>query len=63
MIPSKRSRKRVREYEKDLHKARPLIGDFFARLKQGRVIATRCDKRAKNLLGAIYWAASAIWLN
>ncbi len=63
VISPRRNRKGVREYEKNLHKAHPLTGDFFARLKQGRVIATRCDKRAKNLLGAIYWAALAIWLN
>ncbi|MBD2205932.1 IS5/IS1182 family transposase, partial [Calothrix sp. FACHB-1219] len=28
-----------------------------------RAIATRYDKRATNFLGAIYLAASVIWLN
>ncbi|MEG4169042.1 MULTISPECIES: hypothetical protein [unclassified Microcoleus] len=32
-------------------------------LQQYRAIATRYDKRAANLLGAIYLAASVIWLN
>ncbi|WP_190274454.1 hypothetical protein [Oscillatoria nigro-viridis] len=32
-------------------------------LKQYRAIATRYHKRAANILGAIYLAASVIWLN
>jgi transposase len=39
------------------------IENFFAHLKQYRAIATRYDKRAINFLGAIYLAASVIWLN
>lgn len=39
------------------------IENFFALLKQYRAIATRYDKRAVNFLGAIYLAASVIWLN
>jgi transposase len=44
--------------------------NFFAKLKQYRAMptagyayATRYDKRATNFLGAIYLAASVIWLN
>ena len=37
--------------------------NFFAKLKQFRAIATRYDKTARNFLGAIYLAASVIWLN
>ncbi|HEY9901063.1 MAG TPA: transposase, partial [Candidatus Sericytochromatia bacterium] len=40
-----------------------IIENFFATLKQYRAIATRYDKRAKNFLGAIYLAATVIWLN
>ncbi|MBD2080933.1 IS5/IS1182 family transposase, partial [Leptolyngbya sp. FACHB-17] len=32
-------------------------------LKQYRAIASRYDNRAINFLGAIYLAASVIWLN
>ncbi|MBC6453749.1 MAG: transposase, partial [Hormoscilla sp. SP5CHS1] len=32
-------------------------------LKQYRGIATRYDKTASNFLGAIYLAATVIWLN
>lgn len=63
VIPPRRNRKRLREYDKELYKARHLIENFFAKLKQYRAIATRYDKRTVNFLGAIYLAASIIWLN
>jgi transposase len=63
VIPPRRNRKRLREYDLELYKARHLIENFFAKLKQYRAIATRYDKRARNFLGAIYLAASVIWLN
>lgn len=63
VIPPKSNRTEQREYDKDLYKARHLIENFFAKLKQSRAIATRYDKRATNFLGAIYLAASVIWLN
>jgi transposase len=50
-------------YEKHLYQARHLIENFFARLKQYRALATRYDKRAVNFLGAIYLAATVVWLN
>jgi transposase len=46
-----------------LYKARHLIENFFAKLKQYRGIATRYDKLAVNFLGAIYLAAAVVWLN
>ena len=63
VIPPKRNRTTVREYDKELYKARHLVENFFAKLKQYRAIATRYDKRARNFLGAIYLAAAIIWLN
>jgi len=45
------------------YKARHLIENFFAKLKQYRAIATRYDKRGKNFLGAIDLAAAVVWLN
>ena len=62
VIPPKANRKVQRPYDKDLYKARHLIENFFANLKQFRAIATRYDKTARNFLGAIYFAASIIWL-
>ncbi len=63
VIPSRANRKVAREYDKDLYKARHLIENFFAKLKQFRAIATRYDKTAQNFLGAVHLAATAILLN
>jgi len=70
VIPPKRNRTILRDYDRDLYKARHLIENFFAKLKQYRAMpkagyayATRYDKRATNFLGTIYLAASVIWLN
>lgn len=63
VIPSKSNRKKPYPYDKELYKARHLIENFFAKLKQYRAIATRYDKTARNFLGAIYLAACVIWLN
>jgi transposase len=63
VIPPKSNRIEQREYDEDMYKIRHLIENFFAKLKQFRGIATRYDKRASTFLGAIYLAASVIWLN
>jgi transposase len=63
VIPPKKGRKAPRDYDRDLYKARHLIENFFAKLKQFRAIATRYDKTARNFLAAIHLAASLVWLN
>lgn len=63
VIPSKSNRKHPRDHDKELYKARHLIENFFAKLKQYRAIATRYDKLAKTFLGGIYLASFVIWLN
>ena len=63
VIPSKANRCVPRDHDRDLYKARHLIENFFAKLKQFRAIATRYDKTARNFLGAVHLAAAAIWLN
>jgi transposase len=63
VIPPKSTRTTKRYYDQALYNARHLIENFFAKLKQFRAIATRCDKRAVNFLGAVYLSASVIWLN
>jgi transposase len=63
VIPPKANRRISRDYDRDLFKARHLIENFFARLKQFRAIATRYDKTRRNFLAAIQLAAAAIWLN
>ena len=63
VIPPRKGRKSPRAYDCELYKAGHLIENFFARLKQFRTIATRYDKTAQNVLGAIHLAASLVWLN
>ena len=63
VIPPKANRRNPLPYDRDLYKARHLIENFFARLKQYRAIATRYDKRAVHFLGAIHLAAAVVWLN
>jgi transposase len=63
VIPPKANRIRPRDYDKDLYKARHLIENFFAKLKQFRAIATRYDKRAVNFMAGIHAASILIWLN
>ena len=63
VIPPKANRIKIRDYDKELYKARHLIENFFAKLMQFRAIATRYDKTARNFLGAIYLAAVTVWLN
>lgn len=62
VIPSRVTRKEQRGHDRDLYKARHLIENFFARLKQYRAIATRYDKTARNFLGAVNMAAAMVWL-
>ena len=61
VVPSIRTRKAQRQYDRHLYKARHLIENFFVRLKQYRAIATRYDKTAAAFLGAIHLAAAVIW--
>jgi len=63
VIPPRSNSKEPREYDRELYKARHLIENFFARLKQYRAIATRYDKTARNFLGGIHLAAVVVWLN
>ena len=63
VIPPISTRKDQRSYDRHLYRARHLIENFFARLKQYRAIATRYDKTARNFLGAIHLAAAVVWLN
>jgi transposase len=63
VIPSHSTNQVQRSCDRHLYKARHLIENFFARLKQYRAIATRYDKTARNFLGAIYLAAAVVWLN
>ncbi len=62
VIPPRTNRLQPRPYDKELYKARHLIENFFANLKQFRAIATRYDKTKQNFLAAVHFAAVCIWL-
>ncbi len=63
VIPPRANRRSPRTFDRALYKARHLIENFFAKLKQFRAIATRYDKTARNFRAAIHLTATAIWLN
>lgn len=63
VIPPKANRRSPRDFDSHLYKARHLIENFFAKLKQFRAIATRYDKTARNFLAAIHLVATSVWLN
>ena len=63
VIPPKANRKVSRDYDRELFKARHLIENFFAKIKQFRAIATRYEKTARNFLAAVQLVASIVWLN
>lgn len=62
VIPPRSTNKVQRPWDRELYKARHVIENFFARLKQYRGIATRYDKTARNFFGAIYLVAARIWM-
>ncbi len=62
VIPPRQHRRQKRDHDRHLYKARHLIENFFAKLKQFRGIATRYDKTARNFLAAIHLAAAYVWL-
>ncbi len=62
-IPPRAGRQPRRHYDRHLFKARHLIENFFAKLKQFRAIATRYDKTKRNFLAAVQLAGAVIWLN
>ncbi len=63
VIPPRANRSSLRDYDRQLYGERHLIGNFFAKIKQFRAIATRYEKTARNFLAAVHLVASVIWLN
>ena len=57
--PTAHNPQAARAFDKDLYKARHLIENFFAKLKQFRAIATRYDKTTQCFLAGIHLATSS----
>ena len=60
VIPPRSNRRSPRSFDRDLYKARHLIENFFAKLKQFRAIATRYDKTDGSFRATINLAAAII---
>ena len=60
VIPPKKNRKELIEYDKALYKLREKVERFFNRLKQFRRIATRYDKLGSTYLAFIHIVAAIL---
>jgi transposase len=63
VIPLRKNRKILREYDKDLYKLRHLVENAFLHLKRWRGIATRYAKNAALFLAAVQIRCLALWAN
>lgn len=61
VIPTKKNRKEVREYDKELYKLRHLVENAFLYLKRWRGIATRYAKSAASFLAAVRIRSMLHW--
>lgn len=62
IIPPKKNRKRIREYDKHIYKERVKVEWSINLLKQNRRVATRYEKTARNFLAFIHMACVMILL-
>ena len=62
VIPPRKNRKHLREYDKYLYKLRHLVENAFFLLKRWRGIATRYAKNAASFTAAVQIRRIAIWL-
>ena len=63
VIPPRKNRKILREYDKDLYQHRHLVENAFLHLKRWRGIATRYAKNSASFLAAVQIQCLALWLN
>lgn len=63
VIPPRKSRKTLRNYDKELYKARHLVENAFLHLKRWRGIATRYAKRSASFLAAVQIRCISLWAN
>ena len=62
VIPPKKNRKTMREYDVHLYKERHLIECFFGKIKHFRRVFSRFDKTAVAFMGFLNFVATLIWL-
>ena len=62
VIPPKRNRRVLRDYDKHLYKIRHLVENAFLKLKRWRGIATRYAKHTPSFLAAVQIRCIILWL-
>ena len=62
VIPPKKNRKLLRDYDEYLYKLRHLVENAFLSLKRWRGIATRYAKNVSSFIAAVQIRCIAIWL-
>ncbi|WP_446469439.1 IS5 family transposase [Xenorhabdus stockiae] len=62
-IPSRKNRKIIREYDRELYRLRHLVENAFLYLKRWRGIATRYAKNSASFLAAVQIRCLVLWLN
>ncbi len=60
---SKKNRKVMREYDKELYKMRHLVENAFLHLKRWRGIATRYAKNTSSFRASVQIRCLALWAN
>ena len=63
VIPAKKNRTAVREYDKELYRLRHLVENAFLHLKRWRGIATRYAKNTASFLAAVQIRCIVLWAN
>ena len=61
VIPTRKNRKVIRNYDKYLYKLRHLVENAFLHLKRWRGIATRYAKNSASFLAAIHIRCIFLW--
>ena len=62
VIPPRKNRKQLREYDKDIYKLRHLVENAFLHLKRWRGIATRYTKNLSSFVAAVQIRCLTLWL-
>ncbi|WP_327036672.1 IS5 family transposase [Methylomonas sp. MK1] len=62
VIPPRRNRKQLREYDRELYRLRHLVENAFLHLKRWRGIATRYAKNTASFLAAVQIRCIALWV-
>jgi transposase len=62
VIPPKKNRTQMRDYDPYLYRERHLVECFIGKIKQYRRVFSRFEKLSKNYLGFLSFVSALIWL-